>query len=247
MIKRLVLSWQHQSFDHDAVLGGAMLGGAVPGGGGLGGGGRGMRGSQQEFELALQPGRAGADHGQREAEPVRNRLRAGLQGRVAGLGQPHHAPVVAEVVRPQLRVAVQAEPGEHGPAEAADQEIGQHVGARLGFEQRRHPVRPGQQVVAVQPGQPPQPQAAGQLVQRPVGAAVRVADRHRQPAGLRRHGQPLDLRGDRGGPVVQQRGQAVQFHRPAPAGGDLPDGAAQRPAGDDHRLRRLSRGRPAGR
>ena len=50
----------------------------------------------------------------------------------AVLGQPDHPPVVAEVVGPQLRVAVQAEPGRARSPEAADQEVGQQVGARLG-------------------------------------------------------------------------------------------------------------------
>ena len=56
------------------------------------------------------------------------------------LGQPDHPPVVPEVVRPQLRVPVQAELREHRPLEAADQEVGEQVGAGLGLEQRRDPV-----------------------------------------------------------------------------------------------------------
>ncbi len=93
------------------------------------------------LKLALQAARAGVDDGERQAEPPGDVRRGPVQLGVPGLGQPDQPPVVAEVVRPQLRVAVQAQPGQHRPVEAADQEVGQQVGAGLGGQQRGDPVR----------------------------------------------------------------------------------------------------------
>src|SRR6185312_9618245 len=107
----------------------------------------------QTGERLLQPGYPDVDPGQRQAEPPRHPVRLGRQRRRRLLGQPDQPGVVPEVVVPQLRVPVQAEPGQHGPVEAAQQEVGEHVGAGLGVEHGRDPVRAAEHVVAVQPGQ----------------------------------------------------------------------------------------------
>src|SRR5438874_52031 len=58
--------------------------------------------------------------------------------------------------------------------EAAQQEVGEHVGARLGAEHGCYPVGAREHVVAVQPGQPAHAVPGAQLVQRAVGPAVGV-------------------------------------------------------------------------
>ena len=126
----------------------------------------------------------------------RDALRFRLQFRGPVLGEPDHPAVVAEVVGPQLRVPVQAEPGQHGPVEAAHQEVGQQVRARLGLEELAHPVRAGEHVVAVQARQPPQAQPGAQVVERAVGAAVGVGHRHAMPVSQGVGGHPFGPWGD---------------------------------------------------
>ena len=193
----------------------------------------GRRLRNQRGERRLQPGDPGVDPGQRQAEHPRHPLRLRRQRRGRVLGQPDQPPVVPEVVRPQLRVPVQAQLGQHQPVEAAQQEVGQHVGARLGLEQRGHPGRPGEHVVAVQPGQPAQPVPGAQLIQGAVGAAVGVGHGDGAAGVQGTHHVPFRQNNDLLRPVVQDRGQGPYGDRPAAARHDLPDVPGQRPAGED--------------
>ena len=188
---------------------------------------------------------SGFHHGERQAEHRRYLPGFLLQRRAAFLRQPDQAAVVAEVVRPQLRIPVEAELRQYRPAETAHQEIGEHVRAWLGVEQGLDPAGAGEQVVTVQARQPPQAEPGAQLVQRPIGAAVGIRDGGPLARSERRPRQSFGLVSYVIRPVVQQRGQAVQLHRPAPAGGDLPDMSAECSAGDH--CQRFSRGRRAGR
>src|SRR5271165_608571 len=125
--------------------------------------------SRQELgQGGLQPAEAGVNPGEGEAEevcyPGRRRLQFG--GRF--LGEPDEPPVVAEIVAPQLRVPVQPEAGQHRAVERPHQVVGEQVGARFLCQQLGDPVRAGENVVAVQPGQ------AFYLVECAVGAAVGV-------------------------------------------------------------------------
>jgi Luciferase-like monooxygenase len=191
-------------------------------------------GSHQPFKLAFQPAGPGLDDGERQAEHRRDALRLRLQVRGPVLGEPDHPAVMAEVVRPQFRVPVQAEPGQHGPVEAAHQEVGQQVRAWLGVEKLAHALRAGEHVVAVQARQPPQPQAGAQVIKGAVGAAIGVGHRHPLPAGERLGRQPFCPGRDLLRAVVQDGGQGMHLDRPLAARDDLPDMRAQRPAGDHH-------------
>ena len=197
--------------------------------------------ADEQFQFAFQAAGADVEHGQRQAEQSRPPRRLGVQRGVAALREPDHPPVVAEVVRPQLRVPVQPELGQDRAAEAAHQEVGEQVGAGLALQHRPHPVRAGEHVVAVQPGQPAQAQPRAQLVQRAVAAAVGVAEHHPQAAAGSSRASCSAAGAIRSGAVVQQRGQGMQLHRPAAAGGDLADVAAQRAAGDHRHPRRRGR------
>jgi hypothetical protein len=99
---------------------------------------------------------AGLDDGEGEADAggCGLGLFAELGGRI--LGQPDDPRVVAEVVLGELGVAVESELAYDGPVEGADQEVGEQVGAGLLVEEGRQPGLAGEQVVAVQPGQPAQ-------------------------------------------------------------------------------------------
>src|SRR5450755_4244121 len=135
----------------------------------------------QRGEGRFQPAHPGLDPGQRQAEHRRHPVRLRRQRRGRLLSQPDQPPVVPEIVTPQLRVPVQAELGQHRAVEAGQQEVGEHVGARLRLEHRRQPRRPGEHVVAVQAGQPSDAVPDAQLVQGAVGTAVGVGQ-GRRPA-----------------------------------------------------------------
>src|SRR5262249_38170237 len=96
--------------------------------------------ADQRLQFVLQPAGPGLDHGERHADPGRAPPGLHLQRRFPVLGQPDQPAVMAEVLRPQLRVPVESQFGEHGAAEAADQEVGEHVRAWFGLEHRPHPV-----------------------------------------------------------------------------------------------------------
>ncbi len=183
---------------------------------------------------ALEAAVPGGYDGEREAEPVGGGLGGGAQLGGLVLGEPDDAGVVPEVVVAQLRVAVQAELGLDGARERLHQEVGEQVGAGLVGEERLDPAGPGVHVVAVQPLEPPQPEPLADLVERAVGAAVGVPDRHRVVRRAQRLGQPLDLAGDLLRLVVQQRRQRVHVDRPAVLASTIRRGRlGDRAAGDD--------------
>ena len=63
---------------------------------------------------------------------------------------------MGEVVGPQLGPPVEAQLGEDRAPEAAHEEVGEKVRAGLVGKEPADPVRPGEDVVAVQPGKPVQ-------------------------------------------------------------------------------------------
>ena len=139
-----------------------------------------------------------------------------VQRRVAVLGQPDDPPVVAEVVRPQFRVPVQAQLGEYRPAERADQEVGQQVGARA---RRRAAPPPG--------------------TARPAGHSSAARAAAAGPAGRTAHPAPRTCRSPRRPPRPAGRGPAPPrpAARPAARSGRAgcaaaTAGCAARPASD---------------
>jgi hypothetical protein len=110
---------------------------------------------------------------------------------------------VTEVIWPQLRMAVQAEPGDDRAAERAHEVVGEQVGASLTGQNFAHPVGAPEHVVAVQPGKPSQAELLAQLVKRTVAAAVGVPKRDLHPLSLEAERERLGLRGDPVRPVVQ--------------------------------------------
>ncbi len=162
-----------------------------------------------------------------------------------GAGPATRPAVVAEVGVAQLGVAVEAQLDDDRPVERGREEVGEHVGAGLGRQQRAHPLGAREQVVAVGAGQPGHVQPRADLVERAVGAAIGVAHRHPPVAQTQRRHLPLDLGGDPLRPVVQQRRQRVHVDGPAAPVGDVGDVPRDRPTGDDGDP--VRRGRRAGR
>ena len=148
------------------------------------------------------------------------------------LRQPHDACVVPEVRVAQLGVPVETGLGEHGAGERADQEVGEHVRARLLLEPAGQPVGAAVHVVAVQPLEPGQPEPVTHLVEGAVRAAVGVADDDLVVAAGQLARQPLHLAGDPLRRVVQQRRQRVHVDRPPPPGRGRGHPLRQRPARD---------------
>ena len=123
-----------------------------------------------------------------------------LVGRL--LGEPDDLLVVAEVIVAQLGAPVEPEPAPDQAVEAAHEEVGEEVGARL--------VLGAEDLVAMRAGEP------GVSVE--VGAAVRVGDDDVVAGGGLVHRGPDPLR-----PVVQLGRDGADFDVPAAPGGDLPD------------------------
>ena len=115
-------------------------------------------------------------------------------------------------------------------------------------EERRQPGLAGEQVVAVQPGQPAQPELVAHRVEGAVGAAVGVRDRDRRRTRGQLERQPAHLAGDQLRLVVQQRRQRVYGDRPAAALDDLGGRLGDRAAGDQRdAVLRTRAGRRTGR
>ncbi len=95
----------------------------------------------------------------------------------APLGQPHNPRVIAEIGIAQLGMAVESQPRPHGALEAASEKVGEEVGARLGGGRLGHLLL-SEHVVAVVAAQPADAALGQHPVERAVGAAVGVGDRH---------------------------------------------------------------------
>ena len=76
-----------------------------------------------EFAVARDP------MGERKAQPVGRGARRKEAFRRLELRQVDQAPVVAEVLRDQFRMAIETEAADHQPVEVAQQEIGDVEGA----------------------------------------------------------------------------------------------------------------------
>jgi hypothetical protein len=144
-------------------------------------------------------------------------------------------------------VPVQAQLAGHGPVEGADQEVGEQVRAGLLVEERREPGLAREQVVAVQSGQPAQPQLGADLVEGAVGAAVRVGHGDVVVRRGQLERERADLARDLLRLVVQQRGQRVDGDRPAAARDDVGDRLGDGAAGDDRGPSRRRAARRSGR
>src|SRR5262249_25887584 len=128
------------------------------------------------------------------------------------LRQPDDLFVIAEVLVAQLRVPVEPEPAPDDAVEAADEEVGQEVRARLVFG--------AEDLVAVCAGE------TGIAVE--VGAAVRVGDDDVVSGGCL-----VDGGADAFRTVVELRRHGADLDIPAAAGSDLFDMKRERSAADD--------------
>ena len=79
--------------------------------------------------------------GEREAQPFGRGARRREALRRVGLRQVDQAPVVAEILREELRMAIEAEAADHQPVEMAQQEIGDVERAGLVVGERREALR----------------------------------------------------------------------------------------------------------
>ena len=115
-------------------------------------------------------------------------------------------------------MTVEPEPAQDDPVEAADEEVGQVVGAGIVVRERA-----GEELVAVGALEPRAARRA-----RP-GAAVGVRDDRVGPGGRR-----VDRSADPLGPVVQLGRQRTHLELPAAPARDRVDVEGERAAGDDH-------------
>ena len=162
------------------------------------------------------------------------------QVRIVGLGEVDDAPVVAEVHRLELRVAVDPEAADHEPLEVAGEEVGQPERRRLLVGQAGEVGAAGEELVAMGAGQPLHALLGEDRVEQAAGAAVGVGDEDPLVAVAPALTDPSpDARRDAAGPVVElgrQAGDVDVRQRP----GQLDQFARQRPAPDDE-----DRGAPA--
>src|SRR5207253_4795128 len=167
---------------------------------------------QQPLQLSLQSFHACVSDFERKAQAPRGVLGSGTQlvGRL--LREPHDLLVVAEVVVAQLGVAVEAKPSPDDPVEAANEEVGEEVRARL--------VLGAENLIAMSAREP------REAVE--VGATVRVGD-DRLVAG----GRLFDSGADPLGPVVQLGRDGPHLDVPAAPGGDLLHVQRERATADD--------------
>ena len=113
---------------------------------------------------------------EREAEPLGRAPRHRQQVRVVGLGEVDDPPVVAEVHRLELRVAVDAEAADHEPLEVAGEEVGQPERRRLLVGQSGEGRAAGEELVAVGARQPLDALLGEHRVEQAARAAVGVGD-----------------------------------------------------------------------
>src|SRR5262245_45889712 len=82
-------------------------------------------------ELAVEAAVAHHDHLERQTDGRCRTLRSGAQLWCRRLRQPHHTPVVAEVVIAQLGESVKAELGHDAAVKRPREKVGEHIRARL--------------------------------------------------------------------------------------------------------------------
>ena len=132
-------------------------------------------------EPAKSPRPVRARRGRRSGARTRGRdgarrpRRASQPGRRSGRGR-HQAPVVAEVHRQQLRVAIEAEAADHEPIEVPGEEIGQVERARLLVGQRGEGRPAGVDLVAVRALEPGDALGLEHAIEQPTGSAIRIGD-----------------------------------------------------------------------
>jgi len=134
--------------------------------------------------------------------------------RVVGLGEVDDAPVIAEVLLLELRVAVDPEPADDERVEVPREEIGEVEGRRLGVVHLLPSGIPGEEAVAVGTGKALDAMNIEHVVERAPGAAVGV--RHEDalvPAGELTQ-LLVDGRRDQLRPRVELRGEASNRHVP---------------------------------